>query len=1351
MTPTAPARTTAPGTAVAVTGIGARLPDARDHREYIANLLAGHSSPTEISPERWDAAEFYSTDVTEPGKAASKWCGQVAHPYDFDHTFFRVSPREAALMDPQQRLLLEETWHCVEDAGTPLAALRAARTAVYVGAMARDHLQEAAKDSGSVQSHSALGGYDSLLANRLSHTLGLRGPSVSVDAACAASLVTVHLAINALLGDEVDFALAGGVSLNLHPWKYISFSKARMLSPGGLCRTFSQDADGYVPGDGVGMVLLRRLDDAVRDGDHIYGVLTGSAVNHGGSRATITAPTVESQREVISAALARAGADPRTITYVEAHGTGTSLGDPIEVEALRQVYAAASADENWCRIGSVKPNIGHLEAAAGVAGLIKVLMMMAERRVPPSIHISALNPLIKLAGSPFEITREPADWLPHEPGAALRAGVSSFGMGGVNSHLVVEEYTEGTGPGAAGSRPAGKRRARPSTRYPFLLSARTPHSLDLLLDRWRTLTATPGAGLGPVADVCHTLAVGREHAAARIGGLVSGERDIAALVAKAGEPAAAPADRTWRLAVGALRPPARQRLRELLATPPYAEAAEEFRAGSDDAQAALRALRQGDRGARSAAVFGLLTLRVLLDLGLAPESVTAHGAGVWPALAATGALDWPVAAEFVRGRTPESAPLRAPRLPFTEPLTGHTFPTHPLDESYLTELLDGLVLSGEETAAVWAKAGQLVDGQHTFRGHLRAWNQELEWRGRQDWRLPLDSAEWTTPPAAATTPAEVFRVLATQHAFDLVDRKWSLPRDPMVRDPRAREVLDLLADGVLTREHLPALLADGADGRTQVAADLRSRAVRPAPDGEYPMLRARAGMSATPGQLREWAATGAHDSAATAGPRTATLWIGEPGTTGPADVVIDGDLALADTLAEPLLQLWRAGVDVDWGRYFAGTPRRSLPLPTTEFVRTTHRAPQPAPTPRPATQTQTSPEPEPAPQATPAPTQPVPAADAPATAPASAPTLADGDVRGFVEGLLAAGQHARTLLDRWADGAPALLPGLDPPPAPAATWARPGATDGHQAAGAEGTNGAVAPVDGPAGTVRRLHPLVHENVSDFQEERFRTSWTGHEPLLRDHLSHGRAALPDAAWIEAARAAVALAHGRDAQHLGVRLTDLTWHESYRHEPDTARPIDIALVQGPDGLVDFDCYQRRADDGEGADDVRLFCQGQAALTAQAAEPDRVDLRRYTDGTRPHRSSADLDAALRRAGLHQGAAYQALKAVCRGDGHLVAELSLPTAPHPAAGEFVAHPALLTVALQVAALWPEPAWPAAVAPTAIDAVTFHGGHADEVYAILTASAAPQALDLDMRDRNGRLLVRLSGIRFAHRNEGPC
>lgn len=423
------------GNAVAVVGLSCRFPGARNHHEFAANLNAGTSSIGQIEADRWDLSRFYSPDVTAPGRSVSKWCGMVEEPYGFDHLFFRISRREARSMDPQQRLLLQESWNCVEDSGIDLGHLRRARTSVHMGVMGRDHLQAATDPGVPVESHSGLGGYDCLLANRVSHVLGLRGASVSVDAACASSLVSVHMAARSLTQGETDFALAGGVSLNLHPWKYISFSKARMLSPRGLCRTFDKSADGYVPGDGVAVLLLRRLEDAERDGDHVYGVIRGGAVNHGGNRPTITAPTVDSQVDVVTAALEGSGTDPRTVGYVEAHGTGTSLGDPVEVEALRRVFTEASQDTGWCRIGSVKPNIGHLEAAAGAAGLIKVLMMMRDRVVPPSVHISEPNPLIDFEDGPFRLALAPEDWTSEEPDEPLRAGVSSFGMGGVNAHI----------------------------------------------------------------------------------------------------------------------------------------------------------------------------------------------------------------------------------------------------------------------------------------------------------------------------------------------------------------------------------------------------------------------------------------------------------------------------------------------------------------------------------------------------------------------------------------------------------------------------------------------------------------------------------------------------------------------------------------------------------------------------------------------------------------------------------------------------------------------------------------------------------------------------------------------------
>ena len=315
-------------TDIAVIGMACRLPAAADYRQFWANLVAGTDAVREIPPDRWDNDNVYAPNPGETNRSISKWCGSIDGIDRFDHRFFRISPREAKCMDPQQRLLLEETWHCLEDAGIEPGQLRQERTGVYVGTMSADYLQEAAAPGQEVDGYSALGNYECILANRISHFFGLQGPSFSINAACASSLVAVHQARLALASGECRFALAAGVSLNSHPFKYLSFSKARMLSPVGRCKTFDVDADGYVPGEGVGVLLLQPLAEALAEGRHIHGVLTGSAVNHTGPTRSITAPRMEAQRDVILAAYEGAGFTPRSVTYVEAHGTGTSLGDP---------------------------------------------------------------------------------------------------------------------------------------------------------------------------------------------------------------------------------------------------------------------------------------------------------------------------------------------------------------------------------------------------------------------------------------------------------------------------------------------------------------------------------------------------------------------------------------------------------------------------------------------------------------------------------------------------------------------------------------------------------------------------------------------------------------------------------------------------------------------------------------------------------------------------------------------------------------------------------------------------------------------------------------------------------------
>ena len=392
----------------------------------------------------------------------------------FDHRLFGMSSREAKSVDPQQRLLLEATWHCLEDAGLTAAQLARAVTGVFAGVMAIDYQQNLTGPDALPDGYACLGSYAALLANRVSHTFGWSGPSCTVDAACASSLVALHQARRALLAGECDYAVVGAANAILNPWRSISFSQARMLSPNGLCRTFDRDADGYVPGEGVVVLLLRRLEDAQRDGDRIHGHVLGSAVNHVGSSRTITAPSVASQSAVIRRAATEAGIRLDSVSYVEAHGTGTALGDPIEIEALTRAFRQDTDRIGFCRVGSVKTNIGHLEAAAGLAGIVKVLLMMRHGRIVPTLNLENPNPLLDFTTGPFV--------------PACGGGVGRLTTPGGRELLRVwrcqrSRHSRGT---AAGPRKTGKGVTawRPGL---FLLSAGSAASLEAPRRAWRDL------------------------------------------------------------------------------------------------------------------------------------------------------------------------------------------------------------------------------------------------------------------------------------------------------------------------------------------------------------------------------------------------------------------------------------------------------------------------------------------------------------------------------------------------------------------------------------------------------------------------------------------------------------------------------------------------------------------------------------------------------------------------------------------------------------------------------------------------------------------------------------------------
>jgi acyl transferase domain-containing protein len=488
---------------IAIIGMSCRFPGGPDPESFWRMLAEGRDGIGEIPP-RWDLQRYFDPDPNAAGKTYCRHGAFLPEVDALDAGFFGISPREAASMDPQQRLLLEVSWEALESAGIAPARLLGSATGVFVGISFNDYFRlNGGDDPALIDPYSGTGNAFCVAANRLSYVFGLQGPSLAVDTACSSSLVALHLACQSLRWGESDLALAGGVNLILAPDTMIIFSRLRMLAPDGRCKTFDAAADGYARGEGCGVLVLKRLSDARRDGDRVLAVVLGSAVNQDGRSTGLTAPNELAQERLLRQAVEAAGVQPQDVGYVEAHGTGTALGDPIEVQALGTVLCVGRPKESPLVLGSVKTNIGHLEPAAGVAGIIKVVLSLTHEEIPPNLHFHDPSPLIPWDELPVTVPTERRPW---PRGGPLRiAGVSSFGFGGTNCHVVLGEAPE------PAPRPAAEWR-RPLQLLP--LAARSEAALARLADRWaeRLADKTPE----DFADLCHTAGAGRTHFAHRL-------------------------------------------------------------------------------------------------------------------------------------------------------------------------------------------------------------------------------------------------------------------------------------------------------------------------------------------------------------------------------------------------------------------------------------------------------------------------------------------------------------------------------------------------------------------------------------------------------------------------------------------------------------------------------------------------------------------------------------------------------------------------------------------------------------------------------------------------------------------
>jgi len=421
---------------IAIIGIGCRFPKAKDKKAFWQLLRDGVDAITEVPASRWDVEYFDNFEPATSDKMNIRWGGFLEDLDQFDPEFFKISPREAMSMDPQQRLLLEVAWEALEDAGQTLERLSGTRTGVFMGINGFDYYTRLVENPINVDAYTGSGNTNSMAANRISYFFNFIGPSLGIDTACSSSLVAVHLACQSIWNEESTLALAGGVRIILSPWITLSFALAGFMAADGRCKTFDSRADGYVRSEGAGVVVLKPLSQALTDKDPIYALIRGSAVNQDGHSNGLTAPNPRAQEALLLQAYRTAGVSPFQVQYIEAHGTGTKLGDPIEMKALGKVLTQNRRAGQYCAVGSVKTNIGHLEVAAGIAGLIKVALSLKYGQIPPSLHFQQPNPYIPFDKLLLRVQKTLEPW-PQTQDRAI-AGVSAFSFGGTNAHVVLE-------------------------------------------------------------------------------------------------------------------------------------------------------------------------------------------------------------------------------------------------------------------------------------------------------------------------------------------------------------------------------------------------------------------------------------------------------------------------------------------------------------------------------------------------------------------------------------------------------------------------------------------------------------------------------------------------------------------------------------------------------------------------------------------------------------------------------------------------------------------------------------------------------------------------------------------------
>ncbi len=905
---------------IAIIGIACRFPGAKNYHEYWKNLVQGVNSIKEIPPERWSLDQFYSPTIDDPNKSVSKWCGLLDNIDQFDNRFFSISPREAKNMDPQQRLLLEETWHCIEDSCVSPKTLQEKKTSVYVGVMALDYYQEASASDVVIDSYAALGNYECILANRLSHTFGLQGESISINAACASSLVALHHAKVALQSGDSDYAFVGGVSLDIQPWKYISFSKSRMLSPDGQCKTFDKDANGYVPGEGVAVLLLQPLEKAISTCHHIYGIIKGTAVNHGGQTLSITAPSVEAQRDVILAAYKDAKLTPETTTYVEAHGTGTSLGDPVEVEALTLAFREYTDDDHFCELGSVKTNIGHLEAAAGIAGIIKVLMMMRHQEIPPILNLKTINPVINFEYAPFVLATSLRDWHSRKPDLPLRAGVSSFGFGGVNAHTLLESY------------PAQSPTEEVSgdLSHLFLISAKSPNALKNTQVEWHNFIESEEYSKYNLIDICATLKTVRTHFPYRYGVYVKTKDELKTFLQKEIPTLSKPVSHEWCLRIGTWD--------NFSDIQPLLEQEPLIKKHLNIVQQCLSTLDLKEQLKKEeiwlikqplySFMVGYAYLSALIELGFTPKLITGEKDGLWLTLTLSGMMTLKdTLAILSHQKNLEQIKLARPNFPFYDIVSQQTLLPFHFDENYLQFLIDDLNIAQADMVYFIEKTLLLKNKQFTFKKYLDDWDIILHQHANTNLDAMLSKKE-------RTAKEKIILLLIIKSSLRQLEQKWELSRPKRIAEHKFHELLDLVTDGVMPKEALIKFFFKGESAAMVAFMNKRQEQINL--KKPYKFLKIHTQKNPVINNVRAWFKSAMENTNHyPSPPNFISLTFGKTtehiAAKSPEHVNITE--TQSNVFKETLLQLWLHSVEIKWKKLFPEGTFNKISLPTYGFDR----------------------------------------------------------------------------------------------------------------------------------------------------------------------------------------------------------------------------------------------------------------------------------------------------------------------------------------------------------------------------------------------------------------------------------